>query len=331
MSTRPSGGTARRSRSFPPCRRGPSSTTSSTTTPTRASSTSSSRRTRRSDAVPKILTEAQVQSFQRDGFLSPVRAMSAERARHYRERFESLEARVSDVKKMKTKSHLLCPWVLDIAEDPYILDVFEDLIGPNLRCWSMAWRVKKADGETFAGWHQDSFYGSAVPVVLGALALSECGSEQGCLRGIPGSHTWGILRHEESDDPRSILARGQYITEPFDESKAVDLALRPGEMAMFDNSLVHGSATNHGPDRRFLLLVEMLPTWAKPAKVRQPAMLMRGVDTYGNFDDEPRPDGEYTEPALANWSRVVGARAKLLFEDSRYGPSEAYGGTRPAT
>jgi len=101
--------------------------------------------------VPKILTEAQVQSFQRDGFLSPVRAMSAERAGHYRERFESLEARVSDIKKMKTKSHLLCPWVLDIAEDPYVLDIFEDLIGPNLRCWSMAWRVKKADGETFAG------------------------------------------------------------------------------------------------------------------------------------------------------------------------------------
>jgi len=232
---------------------------------------------------------------------------------------------------MKTKSHLLCPWVLDIAEDPYILDVFEDLIGPNLRCWSMAWRVKKADGETFAGWHQDSFYGSAVPVVLGALALSECGSQQGCLRGIPGSHRWGILRHEETDDPKSILARGQYITEPFDESAAVDFALRPGEMAMFDNSLVHGSAGNFGPDRRFLLLVEMLPTWAKPPRVRQPAMLMRGVDTYGNFDDEPRPDGEYTETALANWGHVVGSRAKLLFEDSRYGPSEAYGGKRPAT
>jgi non-haem Fe2+, alpha-ketoglutarate-dependent halogenase len=220
--------------------------------------------------VPKTLTEAQVQSFQRDGFLSPVRAMSAERARHYRERFESLEARVADIKKMKTKSHLLCPWVLEIAEDPFILDIFEDLIGPNLRCWSMAWRVKKADGETFAGWHQDSFYGSAVPVVLGALALSECGSRQGCLRGIPGSHKWGVLRHEETDDPRSILARGQYITEPFDESKAVDFELRPGEMAMFDNSLVHGSAGNFGPDRRFLLLVEMLPTWGE-ARARPPA------------------------------------------------------------
>src|SRR5881628_2611787 len=133
MSTRPSDGTARRSGSCPPCRPAPSSTTSSTTTPTRASSTSSSRRTRRSDDVPKILTEAQVQAFQRDGFLSPVRAMSAQRARHYRERFESLETRAPDIKKMKTKSHLLCPWVLDIAEDPYVLDIFEDLIGPNTR------------------------------------------------------------------------------------------------------------------------------------------------------------------------------------------------------
>jgi hypothetical protein len=94
-------------------------------------------------AMPKVLTQAQIETYQRVGCLSPVRAMSAERARHYRERFEALEARVPDIKKMKTKSHLLCPWVLEIAEDPHILDIFEDLVGPDLRCWSMAWRVKK--------------------------------------------------------------------------------------------------------------------------------------------------------------------------------------------
>jgi len=140
-------------------------------------------------AMPKVLTESQVHEFEQQGFLSPVRAMSTERAAAYRARFESLETRFpGDIKKMKTKSHLLCPWVLDIAEDPHVLDIFEDLIGPNLRCWSMAWRVKKADGETFAGWHQDSAYGAALPVVLGALALSDCGTNNGCLRGIPGSH-----------------------------------------------------------------------------------------------------------------------------------------------
>jgi hypothetical protein len=111
----------------------------------------------------------------------------------------------------------------------------------------------------------------------------------------------------------------------------VDFALAPGEMALFHNTLVHGSGANLGPDRRFLLLVEMLPTWARPPRIRQAAMLVRGVDTHGNFDDEPRPDAEWSETARANWASVVGARARLIFADSRVGPSEAYGGTRPAT
>jgi hypothetical protein len=119
--------------------------------------------------------------------------------------------------------------------------------------------------------------------------------------------------------------------EPFDQSKAVDFTLQPGEMVMFDNSLIHSSGTNLGPDRRFLLLVEMLPTWAKPPRVRQSTMLMRGIDTHGNFDDEPRPDAEWSPTALANWARITDKRAKLIFEDSVIGPSEAYGGTRAAT
>jgi hypothetical protein len=65
--------------------------------------------------------------------------------------------------------------------------------------------------------------------------------------------------------------------------------------------------------------------------VRQSALLGRGADTHGNFDDEPRPDGEWTPTALANWSGVVEKRARLIFEDSKIGPSEAYGGTRAAT
>ena len=100
---------------------------------------------------------------------------------------------------------------------------------------------------------------------------------------------------------------------------------------MFNNMLVHGSGTNLGPDRRYLLLVEMLPTWASAPRIRQSAMLMRGVDTYGTFDDEPRPDAEWSPTAVANWTNVVNVRAKLIFADSKVPPSEAYGGTRAAT
>jgi hypothetical protein len=42
--------------------------------------------------MPKVLTDPQVRSFQEDGFLTPVRAISAARARELRARFESVEA-----------------------------------------------------------------------------------------------------------------------------------------------------------------------------------------------------------------------------------------------
>src|SRR5262249_60655898 len=141
---------------------------------------------RRRSVMLKVLSDAQVRAFDEHGYLSPVRAFGPERAREYRARLEALEARAPDhVKKLKTKSHLLCPWVLDIAEDPHMLDIFEDVIGPNIRCWSMAWRVKKADSQTFAGWHQDSAYGAAMPVVLGRLALPDRCVTDGGLPGIP--------------------------------------------------------------------------------------------------------------------------------------------------
>jgi hypothetical protein len=58
---------------------------------------------------------------------------------------------------------------------------------------------------------------------------------------------------------------------------------------MFHNSLVHGLAANHGRDRRILLLIEMVLRWAKMSRFRESAMLLRGHDVYGNFEDAPRP------------------------------------------
>ena len=40
---------------------------------------------------------------------------------------------------------LLCPWVEEIARHDGILDVYEDLIGPNILCYSMAFRIKDFD------------------------------------------------------------------------------------------------------------------------------------------------------------------------------------------
>jgi len=154
--------------------------------------------------MPKVLAEAQVQAFERDGCLSPVRAMSAGRARHYGERFEDIEARVPDIKKMKTKSHLLWPSVLEIAEDPHILDIFEDLIGSNIRCWSMAWRVPTARPSPAATrippMERRSWWCSA------GWPCRSAGCRRVASTASPARTGWGILRHEENDDLRSTLS-----------------------------------------------------------------------------------------------------------------------------
>jgi non-heme Fe2+,alpha-ketoglutarate-dependent halogenase len=283
--------------------------------------------------MPKVLSEEQIAQFERDGFLPAVPVLTAEEVRYFRGRLESFEERYPEhVKKLKSKSHLLCPWVVELAEHPRILDVFEDLIGPDILCWSMAWRVKKPDGKTFAGWHQDSVYLPVDPILIfGPLALSQCGPDAGCLRVIPGSHKWGKLPHADTEDPDSILARGQYITAEFDASTAVDLALRPGEMALINNAIVHCSGPNTSNDRRIMVLVEMTPTKARHPGHRESAMLVRGRDTHHHFDEDPRPDAEFSPAAQAAWKRVIDIRGKHIFAGSHLAPSEAYGGVRPAT
>ncbi len=283
--------------------------------------------------MPKLLSDEAVKQFHRDGFCPPVKVLTDEEVVYYRSCLERVEANhPDDLKKLKTNSHILCPWVLEIAEHTKILDAFEDLIGFNILCWSMAWRIKEADGRTFAGWHQDAAYNHVEPdIVIGALALGECGVEQGCLRMIPCSQN-EVLTHEETEDPASILARGQYISDAFDESAAVDLVLRPGEMGLFNHAVVHGSRPNVSDQRRIMLLVEMMPTHTVMQHgLREAAMLMRGVDDRHHFDDAPRPDAEFSPSALANWQCIVKTRAKRLHYGSRLTPSEAYGGTRPAT
>jgi ectoine hydroxylase-related dioxygenase (phytanoyl-CoA dioxygenase family) len=278
--------------------------------------------------MPKILSEADVRFFDEHGYLAPRRVLSEVEVAKYRSRLESFESRYpADTRKLKTKAHLLCPWVDEIARHPRILDVYQDLIGEDILCYSMAFRVKKPDGKTFAGWHQDTAYGPIKPImIIGALALSDCTARHGCLSVIPGSHRTGLLPHAESTEPDSILARGQYISAPFDSSNAKDLVLQAGEIALFNADIIHGSKPNTASEPRILLLVEMMPACTEQRAHRESAMLVRGVDTYGNYDEESPAEEELGVRELEHWQSKVLNRAKNVFANSSLQVSEAYGG-----
>ena len=62
--------------------------------------------------MPKLLSQDAVESFQRDGYLSPVRVMSPEDARKYRRALEAHEAKTGQPLQgnWRHKTHLLFTW-----------------------------------------------------------------------------------------------------------------------------------------------------------------------------------------------------------------------------
>jgi len=283
--------------------------------------------------MPNLLTPDQIRSFARDGFVAPVRVMSAERALHYRRALEAFEAdHPHDRIKLDQKAHMICPWVDDMIREPGLLDATEDLLGPNLLCWGTSLRAKAADGKTFAGWHQDTAYADVKPIVLiVAVALSPSRAVNGCIRGIPGSHNGPLLPHKEAFGTSSLLSREQYIDAPIDETAAVDFELEAGEAALFNNAICHSSNPNTGDDRRIVFLVEMIPTHAYQHEPRESATLVRGVDTYGNFDIDPRPQVELGAAEVAAWERAVAIQASVLFRGAERPPRALSGMTSGAS
>jgi len=279
--------------------------------------------------VSKLLTQSQIEAFHRDGFVAPVRVMTAERAGNYRHYLEAFEAKFpADRLKLDQKAHLICPWVDEMIRETLILDATEDLLGPDILCWGTSLRAKMPDGKTFAGWHQDTAYADVRPIVLiVALALSPSRSSDGCIRALPGSHRGPLLPHKEAFGTDSLLTREQYIEAALDESSSVDLELDPGEAALFNNAIVHSSNPNRGRDRRILFLLEMVSTHAHQDSPRESATLVRGRDAFGNFDVDPRPQSEMGAAELAAWQRAVEIQASVLFRGAQRPPRALAGMT----
>jgi ectoine hydroxylase-related dioxygenase (phytanoyl-CoA dioxygenase family) len=77
-----------------------------------------------------------------------------------------------------------------LASFDRILDIVEDLIGPNIRLLEATLLYKPPSKGSFLCWHQDNVYQLCTPasMVTGWLTLDEVGPENGAMRMIPGSH-----------------------------------------------------------------------------------------------------------------------------------------------
>ena len=134
------------------------------------------------------------------------------------------------------------------------------------------------------------------------------------MRVVPETHTLKQLPHRDTFAPDNLLSRGQEIAVGVDESRAVDIVLKPGQMSLHHVLLVHGSEPNKGSHRRIGFAIRYLPTYVKQlAGVPDSATLVRGNDEYGNFLLEPVPCSDFDPDAVAFHSEMLAANDKILY------------------
>jgi len=203
--------------------------------------------------MPKFLTEAQVKCYHTDGFVSPIDLMSESEAADILERLEEAERDHPEHINAENRNnpHLVFTFLDDLAFNEKILDAVEDLIGPDFSLWGSVLFIKEPGSKHFVSWHQDATYMGMTSnnFVTPWIALSPSNKDTGCMSMIPGSHRNAIVEHDDTFGKDNILTRGQVVKD-VDESKAVDLIMKPGQMSLHHGEIVHGSQPNTSNQRR---------------------------------------------------------------------------------
>ena len=256
-----------------------------------------------------LLSPDEVAAYHRDGFLVPrVRLQPAAL-----ERLVALTAQVVEenpgaldlplvgvhIPGSCTPGLQVPPGFVDIATDPDLHNMMEQLIGPDLILWGSSLFYKRAHQGLVTPWHRDA---SAFPIEPLAntsvwIAATNSTLANGCMRFIPGSHTGREAgTHDRTHKPGDYFA-GSLDASAFDETKAVDVELQAGQMVVFDVFTVHGARANNDTQARGGYSLRFMPGTSvflhdsaqDPEKAvygheKRALMLVRGSDRTGRND-----------------------------------------------
>ena len=246
----------------------------------------------------QMLSAEAVTAYRRDGFLFPLPGIGAPAAREYRAALETFERQAGQsISAMdeRFKPHVRFPWANSLVREPAILDVVQQVIGPDILVWMATFFVKEPHSDAVTLWHQDwTFFGLRPHEHVTAwVALSEASVEAGCMRFVLAKAAARPMRHRPRADPNSINGGGQCVIEPFDDTDAPFAALATGEFSLHNTLCIHSSSANNSGDRRIGLGISYIPAHVRHIGTHSvSAMLVRGEDRYGNFELEYPPTGD---------------------------------------
>lgn len=137
-----------------------------------------------------------------------------------------------------------------LSESKELLDVIEQLIGPNLYFHLSKVNMKPAVLGSVVDWHQDLTYYPLTNTdsVTVLFYLQDADASNGCLQVIPRAHQ-RVLDHTSNE-----MFQGR-VTETVDASKSVFLKAKAGSAILMHCLTPHASAPNLSPYSRTTLIM----------------------------------------------------------------------------
>jgi len=254
------------------------------------------------------------------GCAYPIDILSRSEAAEYRARVEEVERHPRGGRPFPfLKPYLVLTVINELVRLPAVLDLVEEIIGPDILVWDGALIVKEPHAPGKFTWHQDlTYWGLAETdgLVSAWLALEDVDRENGCMQFLPGTHQGGLRVHSDTWTANNILTRGQSIAIDEDACDIVHVELRAGEMSLHHGHLLHASGPNHSGRWRLGFNINYItPGNRQTVAPRDFAMLVRGKDRFGHFSHVDPPAGELDEAALGWHRRILDAQNDALYSE----------------
>jgi len=244
--------------------------------------------------APQHLSLAQLEAFNRDGYLKPIQIFPPDEMVEHRRYFDELLAQViasgGNSYSIST-AHMKYGKVYDLLTHPRIVAIVCDLLGPNVVAWGSHYFCKMPGDGKRVPWHQDASYWPLTPAktITVWLAIDDADVANACMRFIPATQTMGHLTYRMTEDAGETVLNQEVVDiEQF--GTPIDVELRAGEASIHADLLLHGSEANHSDRRRCGLTLRYCSADVRAyASWNAKGVLVAGTDADGHWGNPPRP------------------------------------------
>ncbi|CAE7262131.1 PHYH, partial [Symbiodinium natans] len=205
------------------------------------------------------LTLEQLESYRDRGFLLGLPILEGDDLVNVRQQFEEMLAertdRAPDAESRFRAAHTLNrplhqAVVQSMANNPRVLAIIQDILGPQFCCWSAHLFCKLPGDPTSQPWHQDAGFWplSESRAVTLWLAFDDVDESNAAVHFIEGSHRLGRLPWKATNTTHHLLT--QEIPDVDLLGAPVPQRLHAGEASVHCDLTVHGSLGNDSDRRR---------------------------------------------------------------------------------